>query len=128
VEFRALPLDADEGIPQRVTVSVGGRTYDVSLHAQVTTRRDDPPEHIYDLAPAPAPGSAPGFLVLRIDRRGPDGPQTLLLRKLVVDPTLVHEAHELAVVLREARIARGNLNGRGQLGSRVVIGVAERWV
>jgi hypothetical protein len=123
VDFRALPVDVDEGLPQRFTLALGERSYDVALYAQVATGGEDPPEHVYDLAPP----AAPGFLVLRIDRRGADGPQTILLRKLVVDPTLVHEAHELAVVLREARIARGNLNGRGRLGSRVVIGVAERW-
>lgn len=127
MDFRALPLDLDEGLPQRFSVAVGGRSYDVALYAQVDTRPDDPPEYLYDLAPGPSPAGAPGFLVLRIDRRGADGPQTILLRKLVVDPTLVHEAHELGVVLREARIARGNLNARGRLGSRVVIGVGQRW-
>jgi hypothetical protein len=127
MDFRALPVDLDEGLPQRFTVAVAGRSYDVALYAQIATRPEDPPEHVYDLAPPKPPASAPGFVVLRIDRRGPDGPRTIFLRKLVADPTLAHDAHELAVVLREARIARGNLNGRGRLGSRLVIGVAERW-
>jgi hypothetical protein len=130
VEFRTLPVTPDEGLPQRFAVAIGGRNYEIALYAQVKAAPEDPPEHVYDLAPLERPvaaTSAPGFLVLRIDRRDAEGERTILLRKLVADPGLVHDAEELAVVLKEARIARGNLNGRGRLGTRIVIGVAARW-
>jgi hypothetical protein len=130
MEFRALPIAADDGLPQRFTVSVSGRSYDVTAYAQIDASAEDPPERVYDLAPPERPGAPtapPGFVVLRVDRRDSGGRTTILLRKLVVDPTLVHEAQELSIVLKEARVARGNLNGRGRLGSRLVIGVAPRW-
>ena len=128
--FSQLPLDVDEGLPQRFAVGVGDRSYDITVYANVVAPFRDPPETIYELAGSPQQARtlvAPvGYLVLRVDRRAPD-PKTILLRKLVVDPQLIHEAHELAFVVRRARVARGNLNGRGRYGSDIVIGVARRW-
>jgi hypothetical protein len=130
--FNQLPLDVDEGLPQRFAVGVGDRSYDITVYANVEAPFRDPPETIYEFAGTPQQQartlvSPVGYLVLRVDRRAPD-PRTILLRKLVVDPDLVHEAHELAFVVKRARVARGNLNGRGRYGSDIVIGVARRWV
>jgi hypothetical protein len=128
--FRALPFDPDQGLPQSATVTVGSRSYDVTLYANLDAEDAAPPSTIYDLSSpgsVRAPTAAPGFLVLRIDRRGAAGDETILLRKVVPDPGLIHEAGDLAVVVRRARIAKGNLNGRGRLGSELSIGVAPRW-
>jgi hypothetical protein len=130
LEFLKLPVDPDLGLPQRFSLAVGADHYQVTLYANLPSRHAEPLDHVHDLAPAgriDAPQSPIGFLVLRIDRLGPAA-KTILLRKVVPDPWLVHPADELAVSVRRARIARGNLNGAGRLGSAIDIGVARRWV
>jgi|GEM_PF-5900470 len=91
--------------------------------------RLDPPDTVYDLAPPEPtvrPSVPPGFLVLRVARAStPSKP--LLLGKVVVDPALVQEAGELGLVVKRARVARGNLNGRGHFGTDIVIGVGLLW-
>ncbi|MGW4895345.1 hypothetical protein ACWEQL_24200 [Kitasatospora sp. NPDC004240] len=130
LDFRRLPVEPDEGLPQAFSCPIGGVGYDFGLYATVHAGADDPPETLYDLA-APArirePTGPPGYLVLRVVGPGPDGPRVLFLRKLVAEPELVHHADRLAIRLLEARLARGNLNGRGHFGSEIVIGVALRW-
>lgn len=131
LQFRLLPVDADQGLPQSFTFSIASASYTVFLYASIAVRDSDPLEQLYDLSSPsghPNPQSPPGYLVIRIDRRTPGGAETLLLRKLVPEPAVVHTARELAVVLRQAVIARGNLNGRGRFGSKIVIGIAPRWV
>jgi hypothetical protein len=134
--FLRLPVDPDEGLPQVFRCTVGAIAYDFALYVNFEGGEDDPPETLYDLAQwssMPQPlnparqARAPGHLVLRITGPGPDGPRVLLLRRLVAEPDLVHEAGPLAVRLVEAVVARGNLNGAGHYGSRIVIGVASRW-
>ncbi|MFF1867663.1 hypothetical protein [Streptomyces sp. CB03911] len=134
--FRQLPVEPDEGLPQAFDCQVGDTGYDFRLYADFDGGEDDPPGTLYDLvalsrAPQPVePGRQvrpPGYLVLRVAGPGPAGPHVLLLRKLVAEPELVHEAGPLAIRLVEAVIARGNLNGSGHFGSRIVIGVAQRW-
>ncbi|MGA5823988.1 hypothetical protein ACPC54_39850 [Kitasatospora sp. NPDC094028] len=130
LDFFRLPVEPDEGLPQAFGCLVGPTAYDFGLYARLTAPADDPPQTLYDLA-APGPITAaaepPGYLVLRVVRDGPDGPRVVFLRKLVVEPGLVHHAGQLAIRLQEARLARGNLNGPGHYGSRIVIGVAQRW-
>ncbi|QES10180.1 hypothetical protein DEJ44_34200 [Streptomyces venezuelae] len=134
--FYRLPVEPDAGLPQAFRCPVGGTTYDFALYANFDSGEDDPPEMLYDLtswsrAPQPIDPEQqpvpPGHLVLRVTAPGPDGPRVLLQRKLVPEPDLVHEAGPLAVKLVEATVARGNLNGAGHYGSRIVIGVARRW-
>lgn len=129
LEFLRLPVDPDLGLPQRFTIAAGGDRYLVSLYANLPGAPPEPLDHVFDLAPPErraVPESPPGFLVLRIDRLGPAA-KTILLRKIVPDRHLVHPAEELAVSVRRARLARGNLNSRGRLGSAFEIGVARRW-
>jgi hypothetical protein len=129
LQFLQLPVDLDQGLPQRFSFAMAGASYDVSLYAAVVVDTNDPLEMIYDLGPPPAstsPTAPPGYLVVRIDRLGPLA-ATILLRKLVPEPDLVHLAEELAVKLTQARIARGNLNGAGHFGTQIVVGVAQRW-
>ena len=125
--FRRLPFTPDDGLPQAVTCAVGALSYDFAIYVSVTTPDLDPPEEIYDLARLGASGTPPGHLVLRIAETGVADPKVLLLRKLVPEPDLVHPAGPLAVKLHEARIARGNLHGAGRYGSRITMGVAQRW-
>ncbi|MFI9047312.1 hypothetical protein [Streptomyces sp. NPDC053427] len=129
--YHRLPVEPDEGLPQVFSCRIGGTSYEFGLYAAIDTGFDDPLDTLYDLGPGPGarpPATPPGYLVLRVVRQGPGGPQTVLLRKLVAEPDLVHFADRLAVRLLEARVARGNLNGRGHYGSSIVIGVAQRWV
>ncbi|MEV7738920.1 hypothetical protein OG806_39975 [Streptomyces sp. NBC_00882] len=131
LDFRRLPVEPDEGLPQAFGCLIGATAYEFGLYASLDPPGADPPETLYDLA-APAPSATPaapsGYLVLRVVRQGPHGPRTVLLRKLVAEPELVHSAGELAIRLVTAKVARGNLNGRGHFGTEIVIGVAQRWV
>ncbi|WP_037684191.1 hypothetical protein [Streptomyces griseus] len=129
--FHRLPVEPDEGLPQAFGCLIGPTAYDFGLYAELDAPDTDPPETLYDLAaPAPSarPAAPPGYLVLRAVRHGADRQRTEFLRKLVVEPQLVHTAGRLAIRLVTARVARGNLNGRGHYGSEIVIGVAQRWV
>jgi hypothetical protein len=134
--FHRLPVEPDAGLPQVFRCPVGDIAYDFALYANFDGGEDDPPETLYDLAewsrvPQPIKPELqpvpPGHLVLRVTGPGPDGPRVLFLRKLVPEPDLVHAAGPLALKLVEATVARGNLNGSGHYGSRIVIGVARRW-
>lgn len=136
LEFFQLPVVPDEGLPQVFSCPVGGAIYDFALYANLTVPDDDPPETVYDLStydPATCkasgePVSPVGYLVLRVSAQSPGGTQVILLRKLVPEPGLIHYGGPLAVKVVEAKVARGNLNGFGHYGSRITIGVAQRWV
>jgi hypothetical protein len=128
--FAQLPVLADQGLPQAFGCAVGGTSYDFGLYASITAGPGDPPQTLYDLvSPAglASPADPPGYLVLRIARQGPAGPQVIFLRKLVAEPGLVHYGADLALKVVTAVLARGNLNGAGSYGSTIVIGVAPRW-
>jgi hypothetical protein len=128
--FSQLPVLADQGLPQAFSCTVGTTSYDFGIYANIRAGEGDPPEKLYDLAPPAGlaqPADPPGYLVLRITRQGPGGPQVIFLRKLVPEPGLVHYGAELAVKAVTALLARGNLNGPGSYGSQIVIGVAQRW-
>ncbi|MEV3912616.1 hypothetical protein [Streptomyces canus] len=130
LDFHQLPVEPDEGLPQAFSCLIGDTAYDFGLYANLDVGADDPPQTLYDLAGpsrTAAPASPAGYLVLRVVRQGPDGPRVEFLRKLVAEPALVHRTQRLAIRLLEAKVARGNLNGRGHYDSRIVIGVAQRW-
>ncbi len=130
LQFSQLPVLADQGLPQAFSCTIGATSYDFGVYANINADESDPPQTLYDLAaPAGPTGSAdpPGYLVLRIARQGPDGPQVIFLRKLVPEPELIHYGAELAVKAVTAILARGNMNGTGSYGSQIVIGVAQRW-
>jgi hypothetical protein len=130
LQFFQLPVLADQGLPQAFTCTIGTTSYDFGLYANIRAGDSDPPETLYDLTSASGvakPADPPGYLVLRIVRQGPAGPQVIFLRKLVPEPGLIHYGAELAINARTAIVARGNLNGTGSYGSQIVIGVAQRW-
>jgi hypothetical protein len=113
--YLRLPIDPDQGFPQSFRFGLGGATYAVSLYVSVL---DDDGRTRYDLT---RPGAS---MVMRVVREGPAGPQTIFLRRLVVDHE--YEAAELAFLFRELEVDRGNLNGAGSFGSVVRGGVALR--
>jgi hypothetical protein len=130
LEFFQLPIDGDQGLPQAFTSTVGATSYEFGLYANLDVPDEDLPETVYDLASPAAvrePVALPGYLVLRVVRRGPAGPEVVLLRKVVPEPGLVHYTGELAIVVTRAKVARGNLNGTGHFGTEITIGVAQRW-
>jgi hypothetical protein len=126
--FHEVPFEPDLGLPQVVSCPVGAATYEFALYASLRVPPGDDPATVYDLAwPPERPGTVgtpAGHLVLRLAEAGG---RILLLRKLVPERGLVHLAGPLAVTLHEARVARGNLHGAGALGSRIRLGVAQRW-
>lgn len=129
LRFLQLPVEPDDGLPQAFSCFVGPISYDFGLYANLDSA-DAPPSTLYDLGSPDAvkrPVRPRGYLVRRVVGPGPAGPRIVFLRKLVAEPNLVHYAGPLAIKLVEARVACGNLNGRGHFGTRIVIGVAQRW-
>ena len=120
MDFAPLPVVPELGLPQAFACDVAGTGYEFGLYTNITVPDADPVETLYDLG---TPG-APGFLVLRVVQQGAGGPSVVLLRKLLPEPGLVHRAGLLAVRLTRAVVARGNLNGAGNFGSRITIEVA----
>jgi hypothetical protein len=119
LSFLALPIDPAEGFPQAFRLSLGGRSYQFRLYANVAEEvLDGVTGGPFDL---PATGA---FLVLSVDREEPDGATTILRRKLV--PGVEYHAAELALTFPTMRLDPRNLNGAGSFGSQVVGGVALR--
>jgi hypothetical protein len=71
----------------------------------------------------PAPEA---FLVVRVDQDMPKGGSRIVFLRKVV-PSLEYEAGAIALTFRVQRVAVGNLNGEGALGSQVTGGIAPRW-
>lgn len=130
LEYRRLPVEPDQGLPQRFEVPLGTATFAFSLYASLPHDPRESLETLHDFAPVEhprVPAAPRGHLVLRVERRDASGARTVLLRKVVPDPELVHHAAELAIVVDRVRIARGNINGPGRLGSEIDVWVARRW-
>jgi hypothetical protein len=130
LDYRRLPVDPDQGLPQRFEVPLGTATFAFSLYASLPHDPREPLETLHDFAPVErpkAPVAPPGHLVLRVDRRDAAGARIVFLRKVVPDPELVHHAGELAILVDRVRIARGNVNAPGRLGSQIDVWVARRW-
>ena len=125
--FAVLPVDATRGFPQRFEHLYGERTYRFTLYVNVAHAALSDEVRFLDLAASAA------FLVVRVETAGPDGAwETLLARRVV--PGLEYRAGRVVVTFpelpperRNLWVARGNLNGQGELGSRVVGGIAPLW-
>jgi hypothetical protein len=118
LSFLALPIDPAEGFPQAFRLSLGGRSYQFRLYANVAEEFLDTVTGPFDL---PAAGA---FLVLSVDREEPASSTTILRRKLV--PGVEYHAAELALTFPVLRLDPRNLNGVGSFGSQVTGGVALR--
>lgn len=118
--FEELAIDNERGFPQELTHSLAGTTYHVRLYVNVPAERLPDNVEFLDL---PTPEA---HLVARIEKQGPGGGrEVLFLRKVV--PGLVYEAGDVAFELPGQRVARANLNGRGNAGSQVTGRIAARW-
>ncbi|MFI6041863.1 hypothetical protein ACIA8C_09525 [Nocardia sp. NPDC051321] len=117
--YLRLPIDADQGFPQAVRISLGERIYVLSMYVNVTDeallREPDPLQ-------LPRAGA---FLALEVSTEEAEGTRILFRRKLV--PDLEYFADELALVFTELAVHPRNLNGTGAYDSSVVGGVALRW-
>ncbi|MCM6771970.1 hypothetical protein NDR87_03245 [Nocardia sp. CDC159] len=117
--YLRLPLDADQGFPQAVRISLGGRIYLLSAHVNVT-------DETLLAQPKPLALPSPGaFLALAVTTEEAGRTRVLFRRKLV--PDLEYQARELALVFTELAVHPLNINGSGAHGSSVVGGVALRW-
>jgi hypothetical protein len=122
--FLRLPVDPDAGFPQSFRLAFGGRSYVFGLLVSIAEEvlpSSDTPEGLAAAVTLPADGA---YLVLTVVREDAAGATVLLRRKVI--PGLVYRAGELALVVRTARIALGNLHGVGRHGSELVAGVALR--
>ncbi|GLY16387.1 hypothetical protein LWF15_29880 [Kineosporia rhizophila] len=122
--FLRLPVDPDEGFPQSFRLVVGGRGYVFGLQVVVLEEVLPPRDTELGLSAALDLPTDGAYLVMTVVREDSERGTTLLRRKLV--PGHVYRAGELAVTLRSARVAIGNLNGVGRHGSQIVAGVAVR--
>jgi hypothetical protein len=120
--YRPLPIDADEGFPQRFRLALGGRIYRLTLYASVSEGRlaATAPDAVLTLEDDDA------AMVMRVQREsGVPVPATIFLRRLATG--LDYEARELRFRFDELRVAVANLNGVGAFGSSVKGGVALAW-
>ncbi|UQU67642.1 hypothetical protein COUCH_15790 [Couchioplanes caeruleus] len=120
--FLRLPVNPDEGFPQSFRLVFGNRSYvfGLAVHIAEEVLPDaTTPEGLAAAVTLPAPGA---YLVMTVIRDDVTGGTVLLRRKVI--PGLVYRAGELALVVRSARIAIGNLHGAGAYRSEVVAGVA----
>ncbi len=118
--YLRIPIDADQGFPQALRISLGRRIYVLSAHVNVTDE-----ELLRATTPLrlPCPGA---FLALEVSAEEAAGTRVLFRRKVVAD--LEYEAAELALLFTDLSVHPRNINGSGAYGSSVVGGVALRWV
>lgn len=118
--FEALPIDNERGVPQELTHVVAGAAYHVRLYANLDAEAVTDEVEFFEL-----PSDA-GHLVVRVERQGEGGErETVFLRKVV--PGVLYPAGDIVLEFPEQRLARANINGRGNAGSSIVGRVAPRW-
>lgn len=132
-DFAQLPVNPDEGFPQAFLFGFGGATYGITWYVDVAeselpAARLADPTMIIDIIGDQAAGGGrtktavpQGILVLGIDRRDAQGVTPLLRRRVI--PGLTYTAGQLLLAVRAASVALGNLNGTGNYGSVLDVGV-----
>lgn len=115
-----LPVDGSRGFPQSFSAAFEGATYRFRLHVNLPAAALAEETEFFDL---PAAG---GHLVVRVEREQGEGRTELLLLRKVV-PELVYEAGAIALEFPVQRVARANLNGQGEHGTRVEGRIGRRW-
>src|SRR5215469_3893495 len=116
-----LPIQGDEGFPQAFRLAFNGASYSIALY--VNSSEEDlralPEDGFLELGVRP-PDVAPmesSFMVMRVAREAPGGPQLIFFRKLV--PNLGYPAVELSFWFGRISVAKRNINGAGAFGSQV---------
>ena len=118
--FTDLPIDGTRGFPQEFPFLFEGRTYHFRLYVNALRETLAGKTAMLDL---PAEDAA---LMVRIEKQGDAGDRTtIFLRKVV--PSLEYDAENVSVTFPTQRVAIGNLNGTGDLGTQVTGGMRSRW-
>jgi hypothetical protein len=119
-QYSPLPIDNARGFPQTFPFLFQGQTYYFWLYANIPASRLNDEETFLEIPTEKA------FLVVRVERDVSEGNRgTIFLRKVV--PEMEYEAEAIALTFPTQKIARQNLNGRGDFGSQVIGGIAKRW-
>lgn len=119
--FTLLPINTARGFPQSFPFLFDGRTYHftfyVNVSANILTSR-------LQFIPVPTDEA---FLVVKVEHELPNATrETIFVRKVV--PHLEYEAGDIKLLFSEQQIARDNLNGQGEHGTKLIGGIARRWV
>lgn len=115
--FDTLPIDSAAEFPQRFACVRDGVNYRFTLYVDVPETALGPIDEIMSLP------DGRRFLVVRVDRIAADGSAApVFLRKVV--PSLEYRAGPLTLAFPSQQVARRNLNGKGEFGTRIVAGVA----
>lgn len=121
LHYKKVPINESAGFPQSFRLSMNDVIYRINLYINIPEKILGSSDEVFDLLET---GSR--FMVMQVVREGSGDLKTLFHRKLVKNIELY--AAELSFKFREIQIARGNLNGIGDFGSKVVAGVALRWL
>lgn len=117
-----MPIDGARGFPQSFSMLFGGTTYHFRLYVNIAASRLSDEMVFLDLPDE----TTQAFLVAQVERELPTGSrETVFVRKVI--PEREYEVEEIALTFGRTRVARKNLNGRGELGSQVQGGIASRW-
>jgi hypothetical protein len=119
--YESLPVDGTRGFPQSFPYLLNGRTYHFTFYVNVAAGLLAAPP-----AELPAMPATEAFLVARVEREVSGGGRELVVARKIV-PSVEYEAAEIALLFTDYRVARRNLNGRGEFGSSVTGGIALRW-
>jgi hypothetical protein len=118
-QYSPLPIDTTRGFPQSFPSVFDGQTYHFNLYVNIGADLLDDKMDFLEL-----PGER-AYLVARVEREEADGSQKTIFQRKVL-PELEYVAENIAIVFPQQRIARNNLNGQGDFGSRVFGGIAIR--
>jgi hypothetical protein len=126
--FVPLPVNADEGFPQSFLFALGSDTYRAEFYVNVAETnlpgRPVDPRTTVDVVGDRAAIASKGMLIGAITRQDRTGDVPLLRRRL--EPGLLYTLPDLLILLDDAQIAIGNLNGVGSYGSVLTARVARR--
>ncbi len=119
--FTALPIDAAQGFPQSFPFLFDGRTFHFRLYVNVAADVLAARTEFIDVPRANA------FLVVRVEKELLDATREIIfLRKII--PQLEYEVENIKLLFAGQTIARDNINGAGEHGTKLVGGIARRWV
>ena len=121
-EYELLPIDSTEGFPQSFPFLFEGQNYLFRLYVNI----EDSALNVNEDKTFLEVPTKRAFLVVQVERELSSGNrETIFVRKVV--PELEYVAEKIAIAFPKQKIARNNLNGRGELGSEVIGGIAKRW-
>ena len=118
--FADLPIDGTRGFPQEFPFLFEGRTYHFRIY--INAKR----ELLADRADVLQLPSDDAALVVRIERQDETGERAVIFLRKVV-PSLEYAVEDICVTFPAQRVAIGNLNGSGALGTQVAGGMRSRW-